>query len=44
MKRENIELQETIGEGEFGEVVRGYATNILSSGGSAIYNRRNQDA
>lgn len=28
MKRENIELQETIGEGEFGKVVRGYATNL----------------
>lgn len=28
MKRDNIELQETIGEGEFGKVVRGYATNL----------------
>ena len=32
MKRKNIELQESIGEGGFGEVVRGHATNLLSSG------------
>lgn len=28
MKRENIDLQETIGEGEFGKVVRGFASHL----------------